>query len=61
MLNWMRTTWCKNVHTGAMWPINGKYICPRCLHEYAVPWETPAPRHTPQTATYAAEHRLAQS
>src|ERR1017187_1513410 len=42
MLNWMRVTWCKSMHTEAMWPINGKYICPRCLHEYPVPWEVPA-------------------
>ena len=26
------------MHTGAMWPIRGKYICPQCLREYPVQW-----------------------
>ncbi len=65
MLNWMRVTWCKSMHTEAMWPINGKYICPRCLHEYPVPWEVPATaagasvHHAPEAASYAAQQHLA--
>lgn len=22
-----------------MWPIHGRYVCPRCLREYALNWE----------------------
>ncbi|MGP8244142.1 MAG: hypothetical protein ACLQVN_06450 [Bryobacteraceae bacterium] len=38
--------WCRVAHTKAMWPMHGKYICPRCLREYPVVWgevEAPAP------------------
>jgi len=51
-----------------MWPMHGKYICPRCLCEYPVPWEGPATaaeyadvslRHATETVAYAAEQRLA--
>ena len=42
MLNWIRSTWCKSMHTETMWPMHGKYICPRCLREYPVAWEGPA-------------------
>jgi hypothetical protein len=64
MLNWMRTTWCKSLHNGAMWPMHGKYICPRCLIEYPVAWAGPAEnavslRHAPEAVPYAAEQRLA--
>src|ERR1017187_8977697 len=52
MKNWIRSTWCKSMHNEAMWPMHGKYICPRCLLEYPVPWETPAetPAATPDYA-----------
>jgi hypothetical protein len=30
------------MHTKAMWPIHGKYICLRCQREYVVDWEGPA-------------------
>jgi hypothetical protein len=48
--------------------MHGKYICPRCLCEHPVAWEGPATaseyadvalRHTPETASYAAQQRLA--
>jgi len=39
MLNWISELWCKKMHSGAMWPIHGKYICPQCLREYPVGWE----------------------
>ncbi len=67
MLNWIRSTWCKNMHTEAMWPMHGKYICPRCLSEYPVAWEAPATaaeyaddslRHAPTRVPYAARQRL---
>lgn len=31
--------WCKSMHSKAMWPIHGKYVCPTCLREYPVIWE----------------------
>jgi len=42
MLNWISELWCKKMHSGAMWPIHGKYICPKCLRAYPVVWEGPA-------------------
>ena len=65
-MNWIRSTWCKNMHTEAMWPIHGKYICPRCLREYPVAWEGPATAagyagvcHAPETVPYAAQQNSA--
>ena len=31
--------WCKQMHTKAMWPIHGRYICPQCFREHRVAWE----------------------
>jgi len=68
MMNWIRTTWCRSMHDGAMWPIKGKYICRRCLREYPVAWEGPATaadyadvslRHAPETVSYNAQQRTA--
>ncbi len=39
MTDWIGQVWCKRMHRGAMWPIHGKYVCPRCLREYPVAWE----------------------
>jgi hypothetical protein len=39
MLNWISELWCKKMHSRAMWPIHGKYICPNCLRSYPVAWE----------------------
>jgi hypothetical protein len=67
MIQWIRSTWCNNMHKKAMWPIHGKYICPRCLLEHAVEWEGPATsadygdptmRHAVESVPYAAEQRL---
>jgi len=67
MLNWIRSTWCKSMHTETMWPMHGKYICLRCLREYFVAWEGPATvaeyadvslRHAPEATNYAAQERL---
>ena len=30
--------WCKSMHTKAMWPMHGKYICPDCFREFPVGW-----------------------
>ena len=61
MKNWIAQAWCKKMHSGAMWPIHGKYIYPRCLREYPVAWGGPArpPESTlhlvkPQTAPRTA-------
>ncbi len=42
---WPKLTnlWCKAMHPAPMWPINGHYVCPRCLRSYPVPWEQPLP------------------
>ena len=42
MWNRIANLWCKKMHSEAMWPIHGKYICPRCLREHALEWEGPA-------------------
>jgi hypothetical protein len=42
MINWISVLWCKKMHTKAMWPIHGRYICPQCLRTYPVVWEEPA-------------------
>jgi hypothetical protein len=39
MLNWISGVWCKTMHRQVMWPIHGQYLCPICLHVYAVKWE----------------------
>jgi len=39
MTDWIAQVWCKRMHRGAMWPIHGKYVCPRCLREYPVAWD----------------------
>ena len=68
MMNWIRSTWCKSMHTEVMWPMHGKYICPRCLREYPVAWEAPVTaadyadvslRHNPETVAYNAQHHIA--
>ena len=41
MWNRISAIWCQKLHGKAMWPIHGKYICPRCLREHRVTWEGP--------------------
>jgi len=48
MLNRISELWCKKMHTRAMWPIHGKYICQVCLREYPVVWEG-----SPRASEYA--------
>jgi hypothetical protein len=39
MWNRISEAWCKSMHSKAMWPMHGKYICPDCLREFPVVWE----------------------
>src|SRR5580698_7020546 len=39
MMQRLSLAWCRTVHRGAMWPIHGFYICPRCLRKHAVVWD----------------------
>ncbi len=43
MKDWIGQVWCKMMHREAMWPIHGKYVCPRCLREYPVAWNDARP------------------
>ena len=53
-LTWLKKIWCANMHTQAMWPMHGKYVCSRCLCEHAVAWEAPKPRNTYTAPTVVA-------
>ena len=36
------------MHSKAMWPIHGKYVCPDCFREYRVAWtEAPTRQENP--------------
>ena len=39
IFTWIKRVWCKLFHRRAMWPMHGRYICPKCLQEYLVYWE----------------------
>jgi hypothetical protein len=38
---WSRLTdfWCSLMHPAPMWPIHGRYQCPKCNRLYRVPWD----------------------
>jgi len=38
MWNRIADLWCRNMHSEAMWPIHGKYVCKRCFREYPIDW-----------------------
>jgi hypothetical protein len=44
--------WCKALHPDPMWPVNGRYLCPKCYRTYSIPWalqekpSKPVPRAT---------------
>ncbi len=42
MLNWLSGLWCRSMHSGATWPMHGKYVCPKCWREYPVSWGSSA-------------------
>jgi transposase-like protein len=41
---WIRNHWCYLMHPDPMWPIHGRYVCPKCQRSYPVPWENRASR-----------------
>lgn len=43
MWNELSERWCKTMHSKAMWPMHGRYICPDCGREIPVPWEVTPP------------------
>jgi hypothetical protein len=62
MWNRIADLWCRKMHTEAMWPIHGRYVCKRCLREYPVEWrgqyapiEEPGVQSDP--SVWLAEHR----
>jgi hypothetical protein len=38
---WMKAAgaWCQLMHPAPMWPVNGRYRCPKCLRSFPVAWE----------------------
>lgn len=42
--------WCRTMHSKAMWPIHGRYVCPDCGRQYPVAWEV-----TPPAVEYALQ------
>ena len=41
MWNRIADLWCKKMHSRAMLPMHGKYICQQCLREHPLNWEGP--------------------
>jgi len=39
---WLHRRWCMLFHQGSMYPINGRYVCDRCLEEYLIEFEQEA-------------------
>jgi len=49
---WLGGRWCYVTHPAPMWPVKGRYRCPRCYRTYPVPWAgnegtPPAPKAQP--------------
>jgi len=59
MRNWIGQIWCQRMHSRAMWPIHGKYICAQCLREHPVSWESPA-QPAPATRLRLPETEVSQ-
>jgi hypothetical protein len=61
----MSRWWCKKMHSKAMWPIHGRYICPDCHREYPVTWEATPPateyRRPPEPQAEEAADRVSWS
>jgi hypothetical protein len=38
MIERILAAWCRNMHGAPMWPVNGKYICRKCLRSHTVEW-----------------------
>jgi hypothetical protein len=50
------------MHTEAMWPIHGKYVCKKCFREYPVEWaehfvSAEGSSVQPESPVWLAEHR----
>lgn len=44
--------WCRVMHPDPMWPVRGKYQCPKCHRQFPVPWEhVTAPTQRQQART----------
>jgi uncharacterized protein YbaR (Trm112 family) len=61
MLNRISELWCKKMHSKAMWPIHGRYICPQCFRAYPVAWEDPAVLQNEDAGQRAVQQELGQS
>jgi hypothetical protein len=48
------------MHSKAMWPIHGRYVCPDCHREYPVAWEATPPA-VEYTLAAQAEPRHAEN
>ncbi len=35
----LKHLWCRLFHEGAMWPVHGRYTCPRCLCQHRLDWD----------------------
>ncbi len=35
----LRLLWCRFAHSGAMWPVHGKYTCKKCGLTHRVNWD----------------------
>jgi hypothetical protein len=42
--------WCQAMHSDAMWPVKGEYICKTCLRRYPVAWEPGTRQNTTQVS-----------
>ena len=49
--------WCRTMHSKAMWPIHGRYICPDCGRVIPVSWEAGPPRTEPALPRPTAKRR----
>jgi hypothetical protein len=38
LFHWLSGRWCYVTHPAPMWPVNGRYRCPKCFRTYSVPW-----------------------
>ena len=52
---WVADFWCRLMHPAPMWPVHGRYRCPGCWREYAVPWEI-RPVTNPVSQVSRSEH-----
>jgi len=42
-VEWVADRWCYRMHPDPMWPVSGKYRCPKCLRVRPVPWANSLP------------------